>query len=162
MATSAYLLIKAPEAVRHNGCVEAFEELRALPEIEYVEPVSGLYDYVARVEAPMARMISLIHNLIAKSWVEGVHVLGVDQLGEGAQDWEGTRRAELRRQREMIRAYRARLQRMPLSARQPYASRAAVVRAELEEARSLARQRQILEAACEEGHRIPAKPAPDR
>ncbi len=161
MATSAYLLIKAPEAVRHNGYVEALEELWALPEVEYVEPVSGLYDCVARVEAPITRLISLIHSLMAKSWVEGVHVLRVDQLGERAQDWEETRRAELRRQREIIRAYLARLQRMPLSARQPYAGRAAVVRAELEEARSLARQRQILEAACGEESRTPATPAPD-
>jgi len=48
MATSAYLLIRASEEVRHNGYLHVLEELCALPEVEYVEPVSGLYDCVAR------------------------------------------------------------------------------------------------------------------
>ena len=161
MATSAYLLIRASEAVRHNGCLEALEELWALPEVEYVEPVSGLYDCVARVEAPMIRLTPLVHKVMAKTWVADVHVLTVDQPVEGALEWEEARTAGLRRKREIIRAYRACLQRRPLSAQHPYAGRAAAIRAELEEARSLSRQLEIIKAQYEKP-RTPAMAARHR
>ncbi len=158
MATSAYLLIRASEAVRHNGCLEALDELWALPEVEYVEPVSGLYDCVARVEAPITRLIFLVREVMAKSWVEGVHVLRVDQpVGRGLE-WEEARRARLRRQRASIWAYRRGLQRRPLSAQHPYAGHAAAIRAELEEARSLSRQLEIISAHYQK-RRTPAMAA---
>jgi hypothetical protein len=112
MATSAYLLIRASEAVRHNGYLKALEDLWALPEVEYVEPVSGLYDCVARVETPI-RLIFLVHKVMAKSWVERVHVLRVDQPVAGALETEEARTARLMRQREIIKAYRAGLSRPP-------------------------------------------------
>jgi hypothetical protein len=110
MATTAYLLIRASEAVRHNGYLKALEDLWALPEVEYVEPVSGLYDCVARVEAPI-RLIFLVHKIMAKSWIERVHVLRVDQPVATALESEEARTARLLRQREIIKAYLAGLPR---------------------------------------------------
>jgi hypothetical protein len=146
METSAYLLIRASEAVRQSGYLEALEELWALPEVEYVEPVTNLYDCVIRVEAPTIRLTPLVHEVMAKGWVEDVHVLRVDQPAERAPEWEEARMAKLRRQRQIIRAYRTCLQRAPLSAQQPYVGRAAAIRMELEEARSLSRQLEIVKA----------------
>jgi len=104
MATSGYLLIRASEAVRHNGYLEALEDLWALPEVEYVEPVSGLYDCVARVEAPI-RLIFVVHKVMAKSWVERVHVLSIDQPVQRALESEEEQTARLMRQREIIKAH---------------------------------------------------------
>ena len=102
MTTTAYLLIRASEAVRHNGYLKALEELRSLPEVEDVEPVSGLYDCVARVEAPM-RLLFVIHKVMARSWVERVHVLRVDQQVATTLETEEARTARLMRQREVIK-----------------------------------------------------------
>lgn len=148
METSAYLLIRASEAVRQSGYLEALEELWALPEVEYVEPVTNLYDCVIRVEAPTIRLTPLVHELMAKGWVEDVHVLRVDQPAERTP-WEEARMAKLRRQRQIIRAYRTCLQRPAVSAQRPYAGHAAAIRVELEEARSLSRQLEIIRAHYE-------------
>ena len=161
MATSAYLLIRASKAVRQGGYLEALEELWALPEVEYVEPVSNLYDCVIRVEAPTIRLTPLVHEVMAKSWVADVHVLRIDQLVEPAPEWEEARMARLRRQRASIWTYRRGLQRRPLSAQRPYAGHAAAIRAELEEARSLSRQLEIIMAHYQKD-RTPVKAARDR
>jgi hypothetical protein len=161
MTTSSYLLIRASEAVRQNGYLEALEELWALPEVDYVEPVSNLYDCVVRVEASATRLVLLIHEVMSKSWVEEVHVLRVDQPVERAVDWEQSRTARLRQQRACVWAHRRGLQGPSPSPQHPYAGHAAAIRAELEEARSLSRQLEIIKAHYDKS-RTPATPAPDR
>ena len=142
MATNAYLLIRASEAVRNNGYLKALEDLWALPEVEYVEPVSGLYDCVARVEAPI-RLIFVVHKIMAKSWVERVHVLRIDQPVQEVLESEEARTARLMRQREIIKAYRAGLPRPPGPEPQLHSGPSVA-----EEARTarLMRQREIIKA----------------
>jgi len=142
MAMSAYLLIRASEAVRNNGYLEALEDLWALPEVEYVEPVSGMYDCVARVEVPI-RLIFLVHKVMAKSWVERVHVLSVDQPVQTALESEEARTARLMRQRQIIKAYRAGLPRPPGPAPKLHA---APTGAEKAPTARLMRQRQVIKA----------------
>ena len=142
MTTNAYLLIRASEAVRNNGYLKALEDLWALPEVEYVEPVSGLYDCVARVEVPI-RLVFLVHKVMAKSWVERVHVLNIDQPVQEALESEETRTARLMRQREIIKAYRAGLPRPPGPAPKLYA---APTGAEESQTARLMRQREIIKA----------------
>jgi len=146
MATNAYLLIRASEAVRNNGYLKALEDLWALPEVEYVEPVSGMYDCVARVEVPI-RLIFLVHKVMAKSWVERVHVLSVDQPVQEALESEETRTARLMRQREVIKAYRAGL---PRPAGPAPKLHAAPTGAEKAPTAKLMRQRQIIKAHYQE------------
>ena len=148
MATNAYLLIRASEAVRHNGYLKALEDLWALPEVEYVEPVSGLYDCVARVEAPM-RLIFVVHKVMARSWVERVHVLRVDQPVQEALESEEARTARLMRQREIIKAYRAGLPRPAVPEPELHPGHAGPTGAETAWAARLRRQRQIIKAQCE-------------
>ncbi len=159
MATGAYMLIKAAEAVRQNGYLEALEELWALPEVEYVEPVSGMYDCVARVEAPI-RLIFVVHKVMAKSWVDRVHVLSIDEPAKSALESERARAARLMRQREIIRAHRRSPPPLPPAAQQPYAGHAGSIEAESEKARAarLMRQREIIKAHLQK-RRTPPKPA---
>jgi len=145
MTTSAYLLIRASEAVRHNGYLKALEELWSLPEIEYVEPVSGLYDCVARVEAPI-RLIFVVHKVMAKNWVERVHILRVDQPVQGALETEEARTARLMRQREIIKAYRAGLPRPPGPEPELHPGHAGPPGAEQSWMARLKRQREIIKA----------------
>jgi len=145
MATTAYLLIRASEAVRHNGYLKALEDLWSLPEVEYVEPVSGLYDCVARVEAPV-RLIFVVHKIMAKSWVERVHILRVDQPVATAVETEEARTARLMRQREIIKAYRAGLPRPPGPEPQLHPGHAGPAGAEEGWIARLKRQREIIRA----------------
>jgi hypothetical protein len=155
MAASAYLLIRAAEAVRNNGYLKALEDLWALPEVEYVEPVSGLYDCVARVETP-TRLVFLVHKIMAKSWIERVHVLSVDQPVQEALESEEARTARLMRQREVIRAYRAGLPRPPGPAPKLHA---APTGAEKAQTARLMRQRETIKAHYQK-RRSAATPAP--
>jgi len=145
MTTSAYLLIRASEAVRHNGYLKALEELWSLPEVEYVEPVSGLYDCVARVEAPI-RLIFVVHKVMAKSWIERVHVLRVDRPAARALETEEARTARLMRQREIIKAYRAGLPRPPGPEPELHPGDAGPAGAEEAWMARLKRQREIIKA----------------
>jgi hypothetical protein len=154
MATTAYLLIRASEAVRNNGYLKALQNLRALPEIKSVEPVSGLYDCVARVEAPM-KLIFVVHKIMAKSWVERVHVLTVDRPAATALEPEEAQTARLMRQREIIKAYRAGLPRPPGPEPELHAGPAGAEEAWM---KSLMRQREIIRAHHRE-HRAAATPA---
>jgi len=161
MAMSAYLLIRASEAVRNNGYLEALEDLWALPEVEYVEPVSGMYDCVARVEVPI-RLIFLIHKVMAKSWVERVHVLSVDQPVQTALESEEARTARLMRQRQIIKAYRAGLRRPAAAAPKLHPGDAGPAGAEKARTARLMRQRQVIKAHYQKGRRTPATSAPAR
>jgi hypothetical protein len=142
MATTAYLLIRASKAVRNNGYLKALENLRALPEVESVEPVSGLYDCVVRVEAPM-KLIFVVHKIMAKSWIERVHVLRVDRPVAMALESEEAQTARLMRQREIIKAYRAGLTHPPVPEPELHAGPAG---AEEAWTKRLMRQREIIRA----------------
>jgi hypothetical protein len=145
MTTSGYLLIRASEAVRHNGYLKALEDLQALPEVQYIEPVSGLYDCVARVEVPI-RLIFLVHKVMARSWVERVHVLRVDQPVAKELETEQARAARLLRQREIIRAQRAGLPRPPGPEPELHPGHAGPAGADAAWLGRLKRQREIIRA----------------
>lgn len=144
MATKGYFLITTAAEAAQNGYAECIGDLEAMPEVEFVEPVTGQYDLLATLEAPTTTLGLLVDRVMANTWAESVHVLRVDQPDERALDWEEARAAKLRRQRNTIRAYRARLRRLPLSAERRYAGLAAAIRAENEETRSLSRQLEII------------------
>jgi len=148
MTTTAYLLIRAAEGVRSNGYMEALEDLWALPEVEYVESVSGQYDCVARVEAP-TRLIFVVHKVMAKSWIERVHVLRIDQPVQAALESEEVQTARLMRQREIIKAYRAGLPRPAVPEPEFHPGHAGPAGAETAQAARLMRQQGIIKAYCE-------------
>lgn len=106
MSSKGYLLIKMARESWQNGHADAAKELEALPEVEYATPVSGLYDLVAAVEAPLTTAV-LAHKVSARPWVKYVHVLRVDEPTNHRRPLE----ERLRRQREIIHARRGELKR---------------------------------------------------
>jgi len=102
--TTAYLLIKAKEEIRRNGLKSQMEELLALPEVEAVQPVEGLYDCVAQVDTPMAT-IFVTHKVMKMGWVARVHLLRVAIQTVGTAESEEERAARLTKQHEIIGRY---------------------------------------------------------
>ncbi|HEX75714.1 MAG TPA: hypothetical protein G4O12_03930 [Dehalococcoidia bacterium] len=79
MGTKAYLMVKMEMSYARDGHTDGMKELKAMPEIETVEPVSGDYDFViaATVDAPV-RVASVASEIRAKEWVKNLDVLKVE------------------------------------------------------------------------------------
>ena len=75
MGTKAYFMINMDKTLSEDGYyADAIRELEAIPEIESVEAVSGTYDLVAKVDAPI-RVILVANKVLEKKWVKRLHVL---------------------------------------------------------------------------------------
>ena len=79
MGTKAYFMINVDSqtAQLENYYVGAVNELMAIPEVEFVEPVSGIYDLMVKVDVPI-RAILVANKILAKEWVKRLHVLKVE------------------------------------------------------------------------------------
>jgi hypothetical protein len=104
MTTKAYFLIRVGEELKQNGYAGWLKDLETLPEVQYVAPVTGLYDALAQVEAPVTAML-VAHKIMGKSHVKDLHVLRVEE----PKKEEG--RLSIAKQREIIHARRAELKR---------------------------------------------------
>src|SRR3990172_10603542 len=107
-------MIKREEDVGKEGQLESLEDLRSLPEVKYAEPVSGEYDCVARVEAPIT-LFYLVNKVMARGWIDRMQVLPVDQLAETAAESEDAQSAKVMRRRQPIKGRRGALDRPPWS-----------------------------------------------
>ena len=78
MATKAYFLISvAKEFCQYqDDYQEVVEDLKAIPEVKSIEPVSGPCDLLVQVEAPI-RVIFVADKILAKKWVKRLHILRV-------------------------------------------------------------------------------------
>jgi hypothetical protein len=81
MGTKAYFMINVDSqtAQLDNYYVGAVNELMAIPEVECVEPVSGIYDLMVKVDVPI-RVILVANKILAKEWVKRLHVLKVEPI----------------------------------------------------------------------------------
>lgn len=81
MGTKAYFLINVDKQVaqRDDYYKKAVDELEAIPEVEFVEPVSGLYDLMVKVDVPI-RAIFVADKILEKEWVRRLHVLRVEPV----------------------------------------------------------------------------------
>ena len=70
MTIRAFFLIN----VRVGSIAHPIEELQSIPGIKRVEEVSGVYDFLVEVETT-ARLTQISERLMAKPWVQRVHVL---------------------------------------------------------------------------------------
>ena len=78
MGTKAYFMINMDKTLSQDShYVDAIRELEAIPEIESVEAVSGRYDLVAKVDAPI-RVIFVANKVLEKEWVRRLHVLRIE------------------------------------------------------------------------------------
>ena len=80
MATKAYLMIRIKEGLHNKGRIaEMIEELEAIPEVKRVEPIDGICDLLAQVEAPI-RAVFVANKVMAKEWVKDLRMLKVEPL----------------------------------------------------------------------------------
>lgn len=81
MGTKAYFLINVAKQVvqRDDYYAKAVNELEAIPEVESVEPVSGIYDLMVKVDVPV-RTIFVADKILEKEWVRRLHVLTVEAV----------------------------------------------------------------------------------
>ena len=79
MGTKVYFMIKTAGGVGQQGYGEALKKLEAILEVESIEPVSGDYDLVAKVDAPKG-VIAVANKILENEWVKHVEVLRVEPL----------------------------------------------------------------------------------
>jgi len=81
MGTKAYFMINVDSQIAQldNYYVGAVNELMAIPEVECVEPVSGIYDLMVKVDVPI-RVVLVANKILAKEWVRRLHVLKVEPI----------------------------------------------------------------------------------
>lgn len=81
MGTKAYFLINVAKQVvqRDDYYIKAINELEAIPEVESVEPVSGIYDLMVKVDVPI-RAIFVADKILEKEWVRRLHVLRIEAV----------------------------------------------------------------------------------
>jgi uncharacterized protein with GYD domain len=104
MATKAYFLIRTAAEAAQNGHAEWIRDLEAMPEVQCVEHVSGQYDLMATVEAPITAVL-VAHKILANGWVKHLHILRMEEIPRKEP------RLSVARQRELIRARRGEMQR---------------------------------------------------
>jgi len=103
MTTKAYFLIRVGEDFKQNGYLDWLKDLESMPEVQHIAPVTGLYDAVAKVEAPVTAML-VAHKMMADSHVKHLHVLRVEEPEKKEE------RLGLEEQREIIRLRRREMQ----------------------------------------------------
>ena len=84
MGTKAYLMVNLEKRFSDDGYyLNAVRDLVALPEVESVEPVSGVCDLLVKVDAPI-RIVSVANKILAKEWAKGLRILRIEphELGE--------------------------------------------------------------------------------
>lgn len=78
MGTKAYLMVNLDKRFNHDGYyLDGVKELAAMPEVESVEPVSGVCDLLVKVDAPI-RVVFVANKILAKEWVKNLKILRIE------------------------------------------------------------------------------------
>lgn len=78
MGTKAYLMVNLDKKFSHDGYyLDGVRELAEMPEVESVEPVSGICDLLVKVDAPI-RVVFIANKILAKEWVKNLKILRVE------------------------------------------------------------------------------------
>lgn len=77
MGTKAFVMVNMDKKFSEDGYyLEAVRELEAMPEIESIEPVSGVCDLLLRVDA-LVGLNRVADKIRAKEWVKSLSVLRI-------------------------------------------------------------------------------------
>ena len=88
MGTKAYLMVNLEKRFSDDGYyLNAVRELAAIPEVESVEPVSGICDLLVKVDAPI-RVVFVANKVLAKEWVKRLQILRIEpnELSEATKN----------------------------------------------------------------------------
>jgi heterodisulfide reductase subunit C len=76
MGAKAYFMINIAKR-GGNGYVDALADLEAMPEVEFVAPVSGQYDFMVKVDAPTG-VVQVANKILEMDWVKHLDVLKIE------------------------------------------------------------------------------------
>ena len=76
MGAKAYFMINMAKK-GGDGHADALADLEAMPEVELVQPVSGQYDFMVKVDAPTG-VVLVANKILEKEWVKHLDVLKIE------------------------------------------------------------------------------------
>ena len=80
MGTKAYFMINVAEEFYRDYYQDVVRELKAIPEVESIERISGSCDLLVKVDSPLSRLIFVANKILAKEWVKKLNVLHVEPI----------------------------------------------------------------------------------
>jgi len=99
MATTGYFMITVEEEFYRNYYQNVLRDLKAVPEVDSIERISGTYNLLVKVTAPM-RVIFVANKILPNKWVKHFCILKVEPFKP--HDYEGFTVDELVRLRGLI------------------------------------------------------------
>lgn len=99
MATKGYFMITVEEEFYRNQYQAVLRDLKAVPEVDSIERISGTYDLLVKVTAPM-RAIFVANKILHNKWVKHFCILKVEPFKP--RDYEGFTVDELARLEGLI------------------------------------------------------------
>ena len=86
MATTGYFMITVAEEFYRNYYQDVLRDLKAVPEVDSIERISGTYNLLVKVTAPM-RLIFVADKILPNKWVKQFFILKVEPFKP--HDYEG-------------------------------------------------------------------------
>jgi len=77
MATKGYFMITVAEEFYRNYYQDVLRDLKAVPEVDSIERISGTYNLLVKVTAPM-RVIFVANKILPNKWVKKFCILKVE------------------------------------------------------------------------------------
>jgi hypothetical protein len=99
MATTGYFMITVKEEFYRNYYQDVVRDLKAVPEVDSIERISGTYNILVKVTAPM-RLIFVADKILPNKWVKQFFILKVEPFKP--HDYEGLTVDELVRLEGLI------------------------------------------------------------
>ena len=79
MATKRYyIMINMTEEACKNGYQHVLRSLIAIPWVQFIERLDGIFDLMVQVENPVMAGYAAADDLLAKGWVKHLQVLQVE------------------------------------------------------------------------------------
>jgi len=119
MATTGYFMITVQEESYQKHYQNVLGDLKAVPEIDSIQRISGTHDLLVRVTAPM-RLIFVANKILPNKWVKQFCILKEEPFNP--HDYEGFTVDELVRLGRLIPKPPAKQQRLTLEDRVKIAS----------------------------------------
>ena len=99
MATRGYFMITVKEEFYRNYYQDVLRDLKAVPEVDSIQRISGTHNLLVKVTAPM-RLIFVANKILPNKWVKQFCILKVEPFKP--HDYEGVTVDELIRLRELM------------------------------------------------------------
>jgi len=99
MATTGYFMITVADEFYRNYYQDVLRDLKAVPEVDSIERISGTYNLLVKVTAPM-RVIFVANKILPNKWVKRFYILKVEPFKP--HDYQGLTGDELARLEELI------------------------------------------------------------